>query len=95
MINTNLVQLMLESIEEVENSNLLVKYFVNLFAGELVLLNPKRLVLSIAGRAATSEMGDFNNKLATSFMNMAIVKEYFETSKSDVQWRDRIWKAVR
>lgn len=38
---------------------------------------------------AASEMEEFGDKIKTPFSNLIL-----ETSKSDIQWRDRVWKFI-
>jgi hypothetical protein len=42
-----------------------------------------------------SEMPKFGDKIQTPLSNLIVAKEYLETSKSDVQWRDRFWQVVQ
>ena len=43
----------------------------------------------------SSDMPELGDKLQTPFNNLVVAKEYLETSKSDLQWRDRIWKVTQ
>ena len=40
----------------------------------------------------SSDMPDLQDKIKTPLNNLVISKEYLETSKSDAQWRYRLWK---
>ena len=42
-----------------------------------------------------SDMPEFGDKIQTPFNNLIVAKEYLETSKSDVQWRDRLWQLTQ
>lgn len=62
------------------------------FAEALAPINPCRWPHFAAGSIAGSDMQDLTDKLQTPFENLRVAKEYLETSQSDVQWRDRLWK---
>jgi hypothetical protein len=91
-----LINLPIEPIEIGEETEFLAKWFPNLFAEERVYLvrplilplNPVRWPAFIAGSAMTSDMPEFGDKIQTPFHNLVVAKEFLETSKSDVQWRD-------
>lgn len=54
----------------------------------IVPLNPVRWFVFIAGSAIASDMPEFGDKIQTPFDNLVVAKEFLETYKSDVQWRD-------
>ena len=70
----------------------LAQYFPNFFAKALVPLNPRRWPAFVAVSAAASDMPEFGDKIQTPFNNLIVAKEYLETYKSDIQWRDRFFK---
>ncbi len=39
-------------------------------------------------------MPEFVDKVQTPVNNLIVAKEYLETSKSDLQWRDRAWQLI-
>lgn len=90
----NLLELPLDVIEIAEETPFLADYFPNIFVEALVPVNPQRWPAYLAGSAMASDMPEFSDKVATPFTNLLTVKEYLETSQSDVQWRDRFWKVV-
>jgi hypothetical protein len=40
-------------------------------------------------------MPELSDKIKTPFENLIIAKEYLETSKSGIQWRDRVWEVAQ
>jgi hypothetical protein len=69
--------------------NFLQKYFPNMFVKGLVPFNPRRWPAFIAGSSLSSDMPELGTKIRTPLENIRVVKEYLETSQSDVQYRDR------
>jgi hypothetical protein len=53
-----------------------------------------RLLLLAAPRTLASDMPEFGDKIQTPFNNLMVAKEFLETSKSDIQWRDRLWTLI-
>ena len=71
------------------SSDFLPTYFPNMFAEGLIPLNPRHWSAYWAGSAMSNEMPEFGDKIQTPFVNLQVAKEYLESSKSDIQWRDR------
>ena len=90
----NLIELSINVIEVAEDTPFLVDYFSNLFVEALVYPNPQRQPVYVAGSAMASNMPEFGDKVAITLTNLLTVKEYLETSQSDVQQRDRFQKVV-
>lgn len=92
MVDFELIDLPVEAGLDLDrNVPLLAQWFPNLFAEGLVPINPARWPGYLIGSAMASDMPDFPDKLRNPFDNLVTVKEYLESSKSDVQWRDRFW----
>ena len=92
-----LINLPIDPIEIAEETQVLAKWFPNVFAKALappliVTINPIRWSAFIAGSAMASDMPEFGDKIQTPFSNLVVAKEFLETSKSDIPWRDRFWK---
>lgn len=95
---------MKSTLDEIETSNLasethnsngvLETYFPNVFIEALVPINPMRWPCYTAGSILSSDMTELGDKIRTPFENLVVAKEYLETSKSDIQWRDRFWKVT-
>jgi len=81
------MRLTLEDIETFnrQHSNILQKYFPNLFPEVLVPITPMRRLFFIAGSALSSDMSEINEKIKMPFENLRVAKEYVETAKSDIQ----------
>ena len=90
----NLIELPIKAIETAEDTPFLAKYFPTFFTEALVPINPGRWPAYLAGSAMASDMPEFGDKISTPFTNLLTAKEYLETSQSDVQWRDRLWKVI-
>ena len=90
----NLIELPINAIETVEDTPFLANYFPTFFAEALVPVNPARWPAYLAGSSMASDMPEFGDKISTPFTNLVTAKEYLETSQSDVQWRDRLWKVI-
>ena len=58
----------------------------------LVPINLMRWPCYTAGSALSSDMTELGDKIKTPLENLVVVKEYLETSQSDIQWRDRFWQ---
>ena len=82
-------------MEMAEDTPFLAHYFPNIFVKALVPLNPRRWPAFAAGSEMASEMPEFGDKIQTPLSNLVVAKEYLETSKSDVQWRDRFWRVTQ
>ena len=80
----NLIELPVDFIEIAEDTPFLADYFPNIFAEALVPVNPQRWPAYLAGSAMASDMPEFSDKVATPFTNLLTVKEYLETSQSDI-----------
>lgn len=91
----DLIELPINPIEITEETPFLAEDFPNLFAKALVPLNPRRWPAFAAGSAMASDIPEFGDKIQTPLNNLIVAKEYLETSKSDVQWRDRIWEVAQ
>ena len=91
----DLIELPIDPMEMSEDTPFLEHYFPNIFAKALVPLNPCRWPAFAAGSAMASEMPKFGDKIQTPLNNLVVAKEYLETSKSDVQWRDRFWQVTQ
>jgi hypothetical protein len=88
------IKLLIDPIDITEQTPFLAEWFPNLFADALVPINPIRWLAYTTGSAMASDMPEFGDKIQTPFTNFLVTKEYLETSKSDIQWRDRFWKMV-
>ena len=66
----------------------------SIFAEALIPMNPTKWVSYAAGIVTSSDMIDLSDKLGTPFNNIVVAKEYLETSKSDIQYRDRLWELI-
>lgn len=73
----------------------MAKWFPNLFAEALIPINPHKWPSFVAGSAMASNMPDLIDKLDTPRQNLIVAKEYLASSKSDIQWRDRVYKVVQ
>lgn len=89
------MELPVECFEVIEEIPLLAKYLPNIFAEALIPLNPTRWPTFAAGSFFNSDMPEFTDKLTIPQHNLIVAKEYLETSQSDTQWRDRVWKIAK
>ena len=90
----DLIELPIDPIEVAEDTSFLANYLPNIFVEALIPLNPRRWPAFVAGSAMGSEFEEFDEKIKTPFNNLLVAKEYLETSKSDIQWRDRFWQVI-
>lgn len=90
----NLIELPIKAIETAEDTPFLANYFPTFFAEAFVPINPARWPAYLVGSSMASDMPEFGDKISTPFTNLLTAKEYLETSQSDVQWRDRLWKVI-
>lgn len=67
----------------------------SIFAEALVPVNPRRWPAFTAESSMASDMPDIKDKLQTPLDNLRVAEEYLETSQSDLQWRDRLWKVAQ
>jgi hypothetical protein len=67
----------------------------SIFVEALVTVNPCRWAAFTAGSAADNNMPNFIDRVQTPIDNLVVAKEYLETAKSDVQWRDRAWQVIQ
>lgn len=67
----------------------------SIFAEALVPINPIRWPAYAAGSILTTEDPDFMDKLKRPFNNLEVMKEYIDSPKSDVQYRDRFWQVAQ
>ena len=91
-----LIKLPIDPMDITNQTPFLARWFPNLFADALIPINPIRWPAYITGSAMASDMPEFGDKLQTSFINLVfinlvVVKEYLETSKSDIQ----LWKVIQ
>lgn len=91
-----MVDLIEIGIEEIAENQLpfLAEYFPNFFAEGLIPVNPRHWPAFVAGSAMASDMPEFGDKLKTPLENLRVAKEFLESSKSEIQWRDRFWKVA-
>lgn len=95
------------TLEDIKASNLasethdsrgiLQTYFPNMFADALIPANPVRWPAFVAGSSISSQSPELGDKITTPLDNLVVVKElkeYLETSQSDVQWHDRLWQVA-
>ena len=95
VLNIKLVDLPIEPMDTAQETAFLAKWFPNLFAEALVPINPTKWPSFVAGSAMASNMPELGDKLQTPLNNLVVAKEFLETSKSDIQWRDRFWKLIQ
>ena len=66
----------------------------SIFAEALMPLSLHKIGPFIVGSATASEMPDVADKFQTPFTNLITAREYIESSKSDIQYRDRFWQVI-
>lgn len=89
----------MDPTDTVQQTAFLAKWFPHLFAKALVPplivpINPDKWPAFVAGSAMASNMPELGDKIKTPLNNLVVAKEFLETSKSDIQWRDRLWKLI-
>lgn len=80
-----------------QDPGILASAFPNVFAEALVMpINPSHWPAYVTGSAAAnSETQTIEEKLTTPIDNVIVAKEYLESSQSDIEYRDRVWKVAQ